>query len=116
MVCASNWLFIGCAFNANLTGPILPMITTIRAKIQLEKMCILGSTCSKSLPFTGILEGPVHHQFTGSWHPRPPLYSLLGRLPKAKDPKKDFNACSDALFIIVAAACDMLEILFFHYI
>lgn len=43
------------------------------------------------------------------------LCSLLGRLPKAKDPKKDFNACSDALFTIlkghfVAAACDTLEI------
>ena len=43
------------------------------------------------------------------------LCSLLGRLPKAKDPKKDFNACSDALFTIlkghfIAAACDILGI------
>ena len=43
------------------------------------------------------------------------LCSLLGRLPKAKDPKKDFNACSDALFTIlkghfIAAACDILDI------
>ena len=38
------------------------------------------------------------------------LCSLLGRLPKAKIPKKDFYACSDALFTIfkghiIAAAC-----------
>ena len=36
--------------------------------------------------------------------------SLLGRLPRAKDPKKDFDACLDALFTVlkghfVAAAC-----------
>lgn len=29
------------------------------------------------------------------------LYSLLGRLPQAKKPKKDYNACSDALFAVV---------------
>ena len=40
------------------------------------------------------------------WH----FCSLLGRLPKATKPKKDFHACSDALFTIfkghiIAAAC-----------
>ena len=29
------------------------------------------------------------------------LCSLLGRLPNAKDPHKDFNACSDVLFTIL---------------
>ena len=41
--------------------------------------------------------------------------SLLGRLPKAKDPKKDMNACTDVLFTVlkghyVACACSLLGI------
>lgn len=31
------------------------------------------------------------------WH----LGSLLGRLPVAKDPKKDMNACTDLLIIVL---------------
>ena len=43
------------------------------------------------------------------------LCSLLGRLPKAKDPKKDMNACTDALLTVlkghyVACACSVLGI------
>ena len=43
------------------------------------------------------------------------LCSILSRLPKAKKPKKDYNACIDALFTIVkghviAAACLVMEI------
>ena len=41
--------------------------------------------------------------------------ALLGRLPQAKDPKKDFNACRDVLFTVlkghyVAAACAELGV------
>ena len=41
--------------------------------------------------------------------------TLLGRLPNAKVPKKDMNACTDALFTMlkghyVACACSLLEI------
>ena len=41
--------------------------------------------------------------------------TLLGRLPNAKVPKKDMNACTDALFTVlkghyVACACSLLEI------
>ena len=43
------------------------------------------------------------------------LFSLLGRLPKAKNPKKELNACFDALMTMLeahytAAACQILEI------
>ena len=43
------------------------------------------------------------------------FFSVLGRLPRAKDPKKDFNACLDALFTVlkghfVAAACSEMGI------
>ena len=45
------------------------------------------------------------------WH----LCSLLGRLPSAKDPKKDMNACMDVLITVlkdhyVASACTLLGI------
>ena len=41
--------------------------------------------------------------------------SLLGRLPKARQPKKDMNACMDVLFTVlkghyVAYACKLLGI------
>lgn len=43
------------------------------------------------------------------------LFSVIGRLPKAKKPKEEFNACIDALMAVysgyvVAAACQELEI------
>ncbi len=43
------------------------------------------------------------------------MFCLLGRLPKAKSPKKDLNACLDALITvyrghIIAAACEELGI------
>ena len=41
--------------------------------------------------------------------------ALLGRLPQARDPKKDFNACRDILFTVlkghfIAAACSKMGI------
>ena len=49
--------------------------------------------------------GPIAGSATG----------LLGRLPKAKDPKKEVNACSDALLTVLeghftTAACQILNI------
>lgn len=66
-----------------------------------------------SLIFAGHLEVPFHHKFPRSWHIK--LCSLFGRLPKAKKPKKDYNACIEALFTIVkghiiAAACLVMGI------
>ena len=43
------------------------------------------------------------------------MYSLLGRLPAAKNPKSDMNACVDALMTVlnghyIAMACSVLKI------
>ena len=79
--------------------------------------CYMWKLENAIFPYTiGYLEVPVFQQLPRPWYSWALICcSLLGRLPKAKVPRKDFNACIDILFTVlkghyIAVACSVLGI------